>query len=70
MLLYLNHMLDLWVEKVIKPKIGGEVQYVRYADDFLMFQYESDARAAMEVLKERLGSSHWMWLRIRRESCW
>ena len=53
---YLHYVLDLWVEKAVKPKARGEVHYVRYADDFLMlFQYESDARAVMEVLKERLG---------------
>lgn len=53
---YLHYVLDLWYEKVIRKKCRGEVYYVRYADDFLMlFQYENEARAVMEALKERLA---------------
>ncbi|GHS86268.1 group II intron reverse transcriptase/maturase [Synergistales bacterium] len=52
---YLHYTLDLWVEKVLKAKLKGEVHYVRYADDFiLMFQYENEARTAMQLLKDRL----------------
>ena len=54
--LYLHYVLDLWFEKAIKPKMQGEAHYVRYADDFLiLFQYEKDAQAVLEVLKKRLG---------------
>ena len=53
---YLHYVLDNWVEKFIKPRCKGEVYYVRYADDFiLMFQYENEARAFMEVLVDRLA---------------
>ena len=53
---YLHYVLDIWVEKFIKPRCKGEVYYVRYADDFiLMFQYENEARAFMEVLVDRLA---------------
>ena len=53
---YLHYVLDLWFEKAIKPKRRGEAYYVRYADDFLiLFQYEDEARAVLEVLKRRLG---------------
>ena len=42
---YLHYVLDLWMEKAIKPRLRGEVYYVRYADDFLiLFQYENEAR--------------------------
>ena len=52
---YLHYVLDLWFEKGIKPKLRGEAYYVRYADDFLiLFQYENEADAVMEVLKKRL----------------
>jgi len=52
---YLHYVLDLWVEKVLKPNLNGEVYYVRYADDFLlMFQYENEASQTMEALKVRL----------------
>ena len=53
---YLHYVLDLWMEKAVKPKLRGEAYYVRYADDFLiLFQYEDEARKVMEALKKRLG---------------
>lgn len=53
---YLHYVLDLWMEKAIKPRLRGEVYYVRYADDFLiLFQYENEARKVMDTLKKRLG---------------
>ena len=53
---YLHYVLDLWVEKAVKPKLNGEVYYVRYADDYLMlFQYENEARKVMEAMKARLA---------------
>ena len=53
---YLHYVLDLWIEKAIRPKLQGEVYYVRYADDFLiLFQYENEARDVLELLKRRLG---------------
>lgn len=52
---YLHYVLDLWMEKAIKPRLRGEVYYVRYADDFLiLFQYENEARKVMNTLKKRL----------------
>ena len=53
---YLHYVLDLWIEKAVKPRMRGEVYYVRYADDFLiLFQHENEARKVMEVLPKRLG---------------
>ena len=53
---YLHYVLDWWIEKAVKPRMQGEVYYVRYADDFLiLFQYENEARKVMEVLPKRLG---------------
>jgi group II intron reverse transcriptase/maturase len=53
---YLHYVLDLWVERVLKKELKGEICYVRYADDFvLMFQYERQARAALGKLRARLG---------------
>jgi group II intron reverse transcriptase/maturase len=52
---YLHYVLDLWVEKVLKKKVKGQVHYARYADDFvLMFQYENEAKAVLTMLKDRL----------------
>ena len=53
---YLHYVLDLWMEKAVKPKLRGEAYYVRYADDFLiLFQYEDEAQKVLEALKKRLG---------------
>lgn len=53
---YLHYVLDTWFEYEIKPRLHGEAYYVRYADDFLiMFQYENEAKAVMNVLPKRLG---------------
>jgi RNA-directed DNA polymerase len=43
--IYLHYALDIWFEKVVKPRCEGEVMLMRYADDFVVcFQYHSDAR--------------------------
>jgi hypothetical protein len=53
---YLHYVLDLWFEKRVKRQLKGEAYLVRYADDFIiMFQYESEAKAVYEALKERLS---------------
>ena len=53
---YLHYALDLWFEKVVKPKLRGEAYYVRYADDFLILcQYEDEAKKVLEALKARLS---------------
>lgn len=54
--LYLHYVLDLWIEKVVKPRLRGEVYYVRYIDDFVLcFQHQSDAQAFERVLPQRLA---------------
>lgn len=53
---YLHYVLDQWYEIGLKPKLKGEVYYVRYADDFLfLFQYENEAHLVMQGLKARLS---------------
>lgn len=53
---YLHYVLDLWFEKWVKKQLKGEGYLVRYADDFIiMFEYESEAKAVYEALKERLS---------------
>lgn len=52
---YLHYVLDLWIEKNIKKRYKGEVQEVRYADDFVVcFTYKEEAEKFYEELKERL----------------
>lgn len=51
---YLHYVLDLWIEKFIKPKCKGEMYYVRYCDDFIvMFQYQEEAKYFLNVLEKR-----------------
>jgi group II intron reverse transcriptase/maturase len=54
--LYLHYVLDLWFERVVKPRLRGEAYLVRYIDDFVMcFQYRGDALRVQQVLSKRLG---------------
>ena len=54
--IYLHYVLDLWFEKVVKPRFKGECYLIRYIDDFVVcFQYRADALRFQEVLGKRLG---------------
>jgi len=53
---YLHYVLDLWFEKVVKPRMKGKAFIFRYADDFLAtFELEEDAKRFYSVLTKRLG---------------
>jgi group II intron reverse transcriptase/maturase len=57
---YLHYVLDLWFERVVKPRLRGAAYLVRYIDDFVLcFQYRADALRVQEVLRKRLGE---VWL--------
>jgi group II intron reverse transcriptase/maturase len=54
--IYLHYVLDLWFEKVVKPRCRGRALLVRYADDFVCaFEYASDAQRFYRVLPQRLA---------------
>src|SRR5271169_5367894 len=54
--LYLHYVLDLWFERVVKPRLRGEAYLVRYIDDFVLcFQYREDAVRVQDALRKRLG---------------
>ena len=54
--IYLHYVLDLWIEKVVKPRMQGEIIYIRYLDDFILcFQYHSDAIRFQRVIESRLN---------------
>jgi RNA-directed DNA polymerase len=54
--IYLHYVLDLWFDKVIKPKCEGQAYLCRYADDFLCaFQYKREAESFFEKLDRRLA---------------
>jgi group II intron reverse transcriptase/maturase len=54
--IYLHYVLDAWLEEVVKPRIGGRVFLIRYADDFVLgFTSEADARRLLELLPQRFA---------------
>jgi group II intron reverse transcriptase/maturase len=54
--IYLHYVLDLWFEKVVRKRCSGDAYMVRYADDSVFcFQYEHEAKAFYEGLKQRLA---------------
>jgi group II intron reverse transcriptase/maturase len=51
---YLHHVLDLWFERDVQPRLQGKAYLIRYADDFVIgFEREDDAKRVMEVLGKR-----------------
>jgi len=53
--IYLHYAIDLWFEKIVKPRCNGDAMIVRFADDFVCcFQYRGDERRFSKVLGKRL----------------
>ena len=53
--IYLHYVLDLWLSKVVTPRMRGPLQVVRYLDDFVIcVQYKSDADKIQKVIPLRL----------------
>jgi RNA-directed DNA polymerase len=53
--IYLHFVLDLWIEKVIKPSCDGDVMLMRYADDYVCcFQYHRDLQELRRDIDGRL----------------
>lgn len=51
---YLHHVLDLWFERAVLPRMRGAARLIRYADDFVIcFGREDDARRVMKVIGAR-----------------
>ena len=52
---YLHYALDLWFERVVKPRCQGQALLIRYADDYVCaFQYRHDAERFFQVMPKRL----------------
>ena len=53
--IYLHYALDLWFEKVVRPRCRGDVMLSRFADDFICcFQYHNDMQRFRKALGKRL----------------
>ena len=54
--IYLHHVLDVWFEEEVKPRLRGAAFEIRYADDGLLcFQFKEDAERVLEVLPKRFA---------------
>jgi RNA-directed DNA polymerase len=54
--IYLHHVLDLWFENEVRPRLKGQAVLLRFADDFVIgFELQADARRVMEVLPKRMA---------------
>lgn len=54
--LYLHEVLDLWIERDVKPHMRGQIKFFRYADDFIVcFAYKEDAERFTAVLVKRFA---------------
>jgi group II intron reverse transcriptase/maturase len=54
--IYLHYVLDLWFEKQVKPQSKGQMQLIRYCDDFVVCcESEVDAKTFLETLQLRLS---------------
>jgi len=54
--IYLHYCLDIWVDKRVRDRAVGDMEIIRYADDFVvLFEFENDAQAFYRDLKTRLG---------------
>jgi len=54
--IYLHYALDLWWERVWKPRQQGRCRMIRYADDFVAcFAYRHEAERFERTLPERLA---------------
>jgi group II intron reverse transcriptase/maturase len=54
--IYLHYVLDLWIENEVKPRLRGQMSFVRYADDGVFtFEKREDAERVREVLGKRLA---------------
>ena len=51
---YLHHVLDVWFERDVLPRLRGKAHLIRYADDgVIAFEREDDARRVMGVITKR-----------------
>ena len=54
--IYLQYVLDLWIEQWRKTKAKGDVIVVRFADDFVVgFQHRKEAEQFLDELGERFA---------------
>lgn len=54
--IYLHHVLDVWLEREVKPHLRGRTCLVRYADDFVIgFERREDAETVKQMVHQRMA---------------
>jgi group II intron reverse transcriptase/maturase len=54
--LSLHDVLDLWFERVVKPRLQGDADLIRYIEEFVVcVQHQADAPRFQQVLVKRLA---------------
>jgi RNA-directed DNA polymerase len=54
--IYLHHVLDVWLEREVRPRLRGKTCLVRYADDLVIgFERPEEAEMVMEMLRQRMA---------------
>jgi RNA-directed DNA polymerase len=54
---YLHHVLDVWFEREVRPRLRARSALVRYADDFVLcFEHADDAAYVWGILEQRFKS--------------
>jgi RNA-directed DNA polymerase len=54
--IYLHHVLDVWLDREVKPRLRGKTCLVRYADDLVIgFQRPEEAEMVMAMLQQRMA---------------
>jgi group II intron reverse transcriptase/maturase len=55
--IYLHHVLDVWLDRQVRPQLRGKACLVRYADDLVIgFERREDAEMVMAMLHERMAA--------------
>ena len=54
--IFLHHVLDKWFEELARPRLRGNCQLVRFADDFVVaLEDRHSGKRLLDVLGKRLG---------------
>jgi RNA-directed DNA polymerase len=55
--IYLHHVLDVWLDRDVRPQLRGKACLVRYADDLVIgFERREEAEKVMAMLRERMAA--------------
>ncbi len=56
--IYLHHVLDVWLDRQVRPRLQGKTCLVRYADDLVIgFERPEEAEMVMAMLRQRMAEN-------------